>query len=131
MPRRTRVLAASLAASLLVAGGLAFAKPDKKELEQLLVDTDTIAAKVSTIRGLPIKKPIARGIMSRDQIEARVTQRIGEDYTDAKLAGEERAAKKFGFLPRDSDYKKIILDLLTEQIAGFYDPKSQELYLAD
>ncbi len=110
---------------------VALAKPDKKELEQLLVETDTIAAKVSAIRGLPIKKPIARGIMSREQIEQRVLQRIGEDYSDAKLAGEERAAKRFGFLPVDVDYKKTILALLTEQIAGFYDPAAKELYLAD
>ena len=130
MPRRTRLIAGALGLSVALAG-VAFAKPDKKELEQLLVETDSIAAKVSTIRGLPIKKPIARGIMSREQIEARVTQRIGEDYSDAKLAGEERAAKKFGLLPRDADYKKVILGLLSEQIAGFYDPKSQELYLAD
>jgi hypothetical protein len=133
MHQRSRALAGALAAflGLSTAGAVAFAKPDKKELEQLIADTDAIAAKVSTIRGLPVKKTITRGIMSREQIEARVIQRMGEDQSDADLAGEERAAKRFGFLPADLDYKKTILGLLTEQIAGFYDPAVRELYLAD
>jgi hypothetical protein len=134
MPARPRLLAVAAVAataSLVAFTAVAVGKPDKKELEQLLADTDAIAAKVSTIRGLPLKNPIARGIMSREQIEARVLQRIGEDYTDEKLAGEERAAKRFGFLAADIDYKKTILALLTEQIAGFYDPAVKELYLAD
>ncbi len=134
MRPRSRPLALALlatAASLVAFTAVAVGKPDKKELEQLLADTDAIALKVSKIRGLPIKTPVARGIMSREQVEARVMQRIGEEYSDAKLAGEERAAKKFGFLPADADYKKIILALLSEQIAGFYDPAAKELYLAD
>jgi hypothetical protein len=129
MHLRSRVFVA--AATLLGFSAVALAKPDKKELEQLVQETDAIAAKVSSLRGLPLKQPITRGIMSRDQIEARVVQRMGEDQSDAELAGEERAAKRFGFLPLDLDYKKTILALLTEQIAGFYDPAVKELYLAD
>jgi hypothetical protein len=39
--------------------------------------------------------------------------------------------KRIGLLPPDVDYEKLILDLLTEQVAGFYDPYAGKLYIAD
>ncbi|MBI4512118.1 MAG: hypothetical protein HY698_20970, partial [Deltaproteobacteria bacterium] len=39
---------------------LAQDKPKNQDLEKLLKSTDEIAAKVSSLRGLPIKKKIAR-----------------------------------------------------------------------
>ena len=36
-----------------------------------------------------------------------------------------------GLLPSDADYEKLLFDLLTEQVAGFYDPYTQTLYIAD
>lgn len=106
-------------------------KPDRAELENLMTETDAIAQKVSAIRGLPIKKPIARGIMSKDEVTRRVLQRIDDEYAAEDLLQEERAAKRLGFLAPDADYKDIVIKLLTEQIAGFYDPTVKELYIAD
>jgi hypothetical protein len=129
---RARLLAAAATTVAIIAFvTVARAKPDKKDLDQLLADTDAIAKSVSAIRGLPIKKDIARGVMSRPQIEERVKQRIDEDYGAAELATEALAAKKLGLLPADADYKGMVLALLTEQIAGFYDPVVKELYIAD
>jgi hypothetical protein len=39
--------------------------------------------------------------------------------------------KKFGLAPADFQLRPFLIKLLTEQVAGYYDPKSQEFYLAD
>ena len=39
--------------------------------------------------------------------------------------------KRLGLLPADVDYEKLLLDLLMEQVAGFYDPFARQLYIAD
>jgi Zn-dependent peptidase ImmA (M78 family) len=120
-----------IAAAAIGSATVADDRPGAKELQHLLADTDAIAAEVSVLRGLPLTAPIARRILSREEIQARLLQRLGEEYTDAQIADQERAAKRFGFIATDSDYKKSIVAILTEQIGGFYDAKAKELYLAD
>src|SRR5262245_42204500 len=99
--------------------------------QKLASEIDELAKQVSKKRGLPLKKPIARGVMTRDQIEQRILQRLAEDYAEADVAGEERGMKRLGLFPPDLDYKETVIRLLKEQIAGFYDPKQKELYIAD
>jgi hypothetical protein len=90
-----------------------------------------IAEKVSALRGLPLKKEITEKRLSKDQITRRLHERIAEEYDAAELDGEERAFKRLGLLPAALDYRDTVVRLLTEQIAGFYDPKTHELYIAD
>ena len=33
-------------------------------------------------------------------------------------------------IPLDADYGALIVDVLTEQIAGYYDPEDEKLYIA-
>src|SRR5215470_20033515 len=115
-----RSLAALLAASLVATA--AEAKPTKQDLDALIAQTDAIAQTVSSLRGLPVKKRIPRGVMSQDEIQKRLIARLDQDYGPGELAAEEKALKRLKLLPAEMDYKKEILSLLTEQIAGFYDP---------
>ncbi|HKA88567.1 MAG TPA: hypothetical protein VKE22_12945 [Haliangiales bacterium] len=98
---------------------------------KLAGEVDALARQVSKLRGLPVKRPIARGVLTRDQIEKRILERIAEDYAEADVAGEERCMKRLGLFPADLDYKDVMVKLLREQVAGFYDPYRKELYLAD
>lgn len=103
----------------------------RDELDKLMASTDEIAKTVSDLRGLPLKKPIARGVLSKPEITKRLVERLDKDYAPAEILAEERALKRFGLLPPEIDYRETVLALLTEQIAGFYDPEVKELYLAD
>jgi len=47
------------------------------------------------------------------------------------VRNEARVLKRLGLLPADVDYEKLLLDLLMEQVAGFYDPFAGKLYIAD
>ena len=97
--------------------------------EQLLKTADEIAAMVGQIRGLPVKEPVKKGIKKRDELRAVLIQKLGEEVKDADIEAEAAVFKRLGVIPQDLDYKKMLLDLLTEQIAGFYDPKTAELYI--
>jgi hypothetical protein len=121
---------AALVAALLLATA-ADAKPSKQELDALIDQTDAIAKVVSGLRGLPVKKRIPRGVMSQAEIQKRLIARLDQDYGPGELAAEEKTLKRLRLLPADLDYKQEILALLTEQIAGFYDPSVKELYIAD
>jgi hypothetical protein len=104
---------------------------DRGALDKLLASTDEIARVVSEVRRLPVKRKIARGVMGKPQILERLVARIDEDYAPADIAAEEKALKLLGLLPEELDYRETVLALLTEQVAGFYDPQVRELYIAD
>ena len=86
--------------------------PDRTALEALLAETDAIAKTVSSVRGLALKRPLVRGIMSRPEIEARVRLRLEEEYRPTEMLAEEHALKRLGLLPVDLGYKEAVLALL-------------------
>lgn len=120
-----------LALTSVALGMAATGEAAAQDNSDLLRRTDTITAKVVKLRGLTKKREIERGLMDRDAIRQRLLQRIDEEYTAEELAAEEMALKRLGLLPPEANYKQLVIDLLAEQIAGFYDPADGKLYIAD
>ena len=103
----------------------------KSPKDALLAAADEIARQVSALRGLTLKAPLQRGVLSREEIGVKLKERIGKEFTAAEVRDESRVLKRIGLLPPDVDYEKLMLDLLMEQVAGFYDPYAGKLYIAD
>ena len=80
--------------------------------------------------GLPIKKQVKRRLTSRDEVVAYLTKHM-KDEDVKRLQRSELVLKKFGLLPRDFDLEKLLVELLREQIAGYYDPKTKTVNLLD
>lgn len=97
----------------------------------LLHAAEQIADDIAAIRGLEVKVPVKKGIKKRDELRAVLMQKLAEDVSDADIEAEAALFKRLGVIPADMDYKKILLDILTEQIAGFYDQTSKELYIME
>ncbi len=116
-----------LAAVLVAVAALSVEGQANSELEH---QADVIAAEVSQLRGLKIKHKIARGVMNKSQIRKRLVKRMAQEYTPEELEAEELTLKRMGLLAANVDYQKLVLDLLTDQIAGFYDPWEKRLYIA-
>lgn len=70
------------------------------------------------------------GVLSRDEILRRVEKKLDEEYTPAEIAAESAVLKLLGLLPESLDYRQAVLDLLRDQVAGFYDPNTRQLNLA-
>lgn len=107
------------------------AKPDAGSVTQLLAAADDITRQVAALRGLQPRRQIERGVLTREEIGARLKERIAKEYTPEEIRVESRVLKRLGLLPADADYQAILLDLLMEQVAGFYDPFTRKLYIAD
>ncbi len=100
------------------------------KVHQALLDkADAIAERVSALRGLARKRPIVRDVITKEQIETRLLSRIDEEYDPGELAAEELALKRMGLIAHDANYKQMVIELLTDQIAGFYDPIERKLYI--
>jgi hypothetical protein len=93
--------------------------------------TDEVMAKMSKILGLAQLEPLKKSLRSREEIRAYVIQQMKEDKEPEKRYADERMLEKAGLLPKDFPLDAFLVDLLTEQIAGLYDPKAKEFYIAD
>jgi hypothetical protein len=101
-----------------------------QEAKQLFESVDQILAFDSKQTGLPIKKEVKKRLTSRDEVVAYLTGHM-KDEDVQRLRRSELVLKKFGLLPRDFDLEKLLVDLLREQVAGYYDPKTKTVNLLD
>src|ERR1700722_8872389 len=92
---------------------------------------DEVLHQMSEITGLKLLTPLKKSLRSRDQIRAYVVNEMKEDKDEAERYAGQRSAEAFGLLPKGFDLDNFMIDLLTEQIAGLYDPKAREFYIAD
>ncbi|MGA8763721.1 MAG: hypothetical protein WB562_12720 [Candidatus Sulfotelmatobacter sp.] len=101
-----------------------------REAEELFHSVDEILRFDSKETGLPIKREVKRKLTSRDEVMAYLTKHM-KDQDTQRLRRSELVLKKFGLLPRDFDLEKLLLALLREQVAGYYDPKTRTVNLLD
>ena len=97
----------------------------------IVAATTEVLKETSEIRELPILRPVKSGAQSRPEIERMLIKNLDEQMTPADMHATEVSLRKFGLAPGDFEYRPFIIKLLTEQVAGYYDPKVQEFHLAD
>ena len=93
--------------------------------------TAEVLRETSELRKLPILRQVRSGAQSRAEIEQMLIRNLNENATPEEISASETAMKKFGLAPVDFELRPFLIKLLTEQVAGYYDPKTQEFYLAD
>ena len=123
--------------SLLVGTTVGFAPQNAAIGSRATRDAAIVAATVaileqtSEIRELPILRPVKSGAQSRAEIERMIVKNQREQTTPTEMHATEVVLKKLGLVPADFQYGPFIIKLLTEQVAGYYDPRVQRFYLAD
>ncbi|HET9386617.1 MAG TPA: hypothetical protein VFO67_15895 [Gemmatimonadales bacterium] len=84
---------------------------------------------VAEAAGLPFKHEPVVLRRSRAQVRDYVIHKFDEDLPAADLNGLQSALRLFGLIPDSLELRPTMIDLLTEQIAGYYDPDSNALYI--
>ncbi|HSE15459.1 MAG TPA: hypothetical protein VLB46_00300 [Pyrinomonadaceae bacterium] len=93
--------------------------------------TAAMLKETSELRELSILKAVKSGAQSRAEIERMIIRNLDAETTPAEMHAAEVLLRVFGLAPRDFAYRSFLIKLLTEQVAGYYDPKAQQFYLAD
>lgn len=97
----------------------------------IISTTDAVLKETSELRELPILRAVKSGAQSRSEIERMIIKNLDSDTTPAEMHAAEVLLHVFGLAPKDFEYRPFLIKLLTEQVAGYYDPKAQQFYLAD
>jgi hypothetical protein len=97
----------------------------------LIAATDEVLKETSELRQLSIVKPVPSSTQSREEIQRAIIKNLNEEISAADLHASEAVLKKLGLAPPDFNYRDLMVRLLTEQVAGYYEPKTQQFHLAD
>ena len=134
-----RALALLVFLFVLVAAGRELAAANDAALRQVRAETspeflkaaDEVLDEMSEILHLPIKQPLKKSLRSKKEIRDYLVREETEDRTEAQRYADEKSLEAFGLIPKNFPLDPFMLDVLTEQVAGLYDPKAKEFYIAD
>ena len=104
-------------------------KPPTAAEEKFLATADEVMAEVSKLLELPVKAPLKKSMRTPEQIREFLLEQLRISKEKDKRYADQRALERFGLLPKGFDLEKHLVDLLTEQVAGLYDPKTKEFYI--
>ncbi len=107
------------------------APPASKNSPEFLATADEVLHEMSEITGWELKSPLKKSIRTREEIHAYVLQQMNEEKDAKERYASTRSAEAFGLISKGFNLESFLVDLLTEQIAGLYDPKAHEFYIAD
>ena len=107
------------------------AAPANTQNAAIVSTTAAMLKETSELRELSILKAVKSGAQSRADIERMIVKNLDADTTPAEMHAAEVLLRAFGLAPKDFGYRTFLVKLLTEQVAGYYDPKAQQFYLAD
>ncbi|MFN2397546.1 MAG: hypothetical protein ABR543_02715 [Gemmatimonadaceae bacterium] len=85
--------------------------------------------KIEKATGLKFKRPPVVEVRSRSEVRSFLERTFREQMTEQEAEGQQSAYRLLGVLPDTLDLEKFILDLLTEQVVGYYDPSTKVLYI--
>ena len=117
-PRRSRLGPVLGAALVLATPIVAVAQEDQ---------LDAIASETANLRELPALAEIDDVFITTDELKARLPGLIAEDYPPEEASADNRAYAALGLLPQGTDLLALYLELLGEQVAGYFDPLTDEM----
>lgn len=106
-------------------------KISPQEAQELFRSVDEILKFSSQDSGLPIKHEVKRRLTSREEVVSYLQKQMSEDKDAKRLQRSALVLKKFGLIPDNFDLSSFLVALLREQVAGYYDYKTQTVNLLD
>jgi len=98
---------------------------------EFLKAADEVLHQMSDLLDLPIKAPLKKSLRSKAEIREYLIREDEEDKKPGEKYADQKALEAFGLIPKDFPLDKFLLDVLTDQVAGLYDAKGKEFYIAD
>jgi hypothetical protein len=94
-----------------------------------LSEMEAIERQVQALRGLLPRSPVGRRLLSPAELRQNVLEDFLADYSQAEAEDDVLVYVLLGLLEPGFDLWNLYLELYSEQIAGYYDDETQQLYV--
>jgi hypothetical protein len=128
MPRAPRDEAAPPGRAEAPAISSAPAQPGDPKSDAVVAEA---LARVAEARKLPILHPVRGRTLGRAELLVQLKTKMAEEIPPGIVRLQGEGYRALELVPPDYDYEDGILKLLQSQIAGYYDPDDETMYLLD
>jgi hypothetical protein len=90
---------------------------------------DEIQRQVAALRGLDPLAPVNRSLLTPEDLRQRILDEFLSDYTEDEAAVDSRLLVLLGLLDPNVDLRTLYTDLLSEQVAGYYDDEAPAMFV--
>lgn len=105
-------------------------KPPAAEIPpEIAQQMDEIQEQVIRLRGLEPTGRVARALLTPEELRQHVTENFLDDYTADDAHDDALILAAFGLLETNFDLHDFLLELYSEQVAGFYDSETREMFV--
>ncbi len=115
-------------AALIVATGCRGEPRDATGERTLGRIVDSLVPVVEQAVGLKFRTQPRYALRTGDEVRAFVNRKLEQDMPAERFRSISRAYQFLGLLPDSLDLRALMEEVLTQQIAGYYDPDSTMLY---
>ena len=123
---RTALLVIALAVTSFGAIGGALAQ-DEEAKTALEANLARVAQETAELRELPPLADIDDVLVSQDELLAMMPELIAEEITPEEAVAQSRSLAALGLIPAGTNLLDVNVRLMSEQVAGFYDPLSDQM----
>lgn len=92
---------------------------------------DAVLQTMSKILDLPVKSHLKESVRTKAQIREYLVDEQNKEESPRKRYADRRTLEAFGLIPKGFPLDSFLLDLLTDQVAGLYDPHGKQFFIAD
>lgn len=97
--------------------------------EDVSSEMDLIQQDVVKLRGLQPKTDVMRALLTPDELRQQVVNDFMKDYTPEDAKKDVTELSVLGLIAPDFDFLTFYTNLLSEQVAGYYDNQVKEMFV--
>lgn len=86
-------------------------------------------ARVASVRGLPPRTEVRGEVIERSEMLERLQRKLREEVPQAVVAAQSELLFALGTVPADFEYERSLLEMMEDQLAGFYEPDEGTMFL--
>ncbi len=90
---------------------------------------DAALADVARLRELAPRAAVRGAVVPVEQLVSHVQSALDEDLPEKALTGTAELLWALGTVPDGFDYRESVLALMSDELAGLYDPEQKAMYL--
>ncbi|HEX7049180.1 MAG TPA: hypothetical protein VF188_03125 [Longimicrobiales bacterium] len=98
---------------------------------EFAAEVDSLLPRLERLSGLEAREPVRVEWQDSAGVRAYIQRQLDDELPPEDLAGMHATYAAFGLIPDSLDLRRLLLDLYTEQVAGYYDPDTETLYLVE
>ncbi len=103
--------------------------PPRKGVQGLLGRVEDVMKDVARLRGMPFLRPVAKSVCTEKEFRAYAEGQLKKEIPPRKLKAMETAYRDLGLLKPGVHLSSALIDLLSAQVAAFYDPETKTFKL--